>query len=93
MLTLNATIRIPAHTISTKVDDDAVLLNTKNNQYYALSEVGARFWSLLTESKTLKEAHQLLLDEYEVSPEELEKDLLELLSDLKDNNLVGIIKA
>ena len=90
MITLDTLLNIPAHVLSTKVDQEAVLLDTQTNQYYALDEVGARFWNLLSEGKTLRDIHQTLLDEYQVSPAELEQDLLELLTDLLENNLVEI---
>jgi len=91
MLTLDTALHIPAHVLSTTVDQDAVLLNTQTNQYYALDEVGARFWGLLTEKNLLKDVYKMLLDEYEVEPTQLEQDLLELLADLLENNLVEII--
>ena len=90
MLTLDSEIQIPSYVISTTVDQDAVLLNTKTNKYYALDEVGARFWVLITENKTLQEVYRQLLDEYAVSPDELEKDFLELINDLVENKLVKI---
>ena len=90
MLTLDSEIQIPSYVISTTVDQDAVLLNTKTNKYYALDEVGARFWALITKKKTLQEVYRQLLDEYAVSPDELEKDLLELINDFVENKLVKI---
>ena len=93
MLTLDATLNIPAHVLSTTVDQDAVLLNTQTNKYYALDDVGARFWALLTENNLLRDAYKMLLDEYEVSPSQLEQDLLELLTDLLENNLLEIIES
>ena len=64
MLSLNAVIHIPAHIISTTVDQDAVLLNTKQNKYYALDEVGARFWHLLSEEKTLNDNYMIIQFSY-----------------------------
>ena len=93
MLTLDTTLDIPAHVLSTTVDQDAVLLNTQTNKYYALDEVGARFWALLTENNLLRDAYKILLDEYEVSPSQLEQDLLELLTDLVENSLVETVEA
>lgn len=93
MLSLETRISIPEHVISTKVDQDAVLLNTQNNQYYTLDEVGARFWRLLTEAQALKQIHQTLLAEYDVAPDILENDLLELLAELRENDLVEVVEA
>jgi len=93
MLSLDATLHIPDHVMFTTIESDAVLLNTLTNKYYTLNEVGARFWNLLTEGKTLREAHQLLLKEYEVESPELEQDLLELVEHLHENDLVEITEA
>ena len=93
MLTLNATVNIPESVSFTMLDQQAVLLNLSNNHYYALDEVGARLWGLLSEGKRLREIYQTLLDEYEVAPEQLEQDILELLNDLMENGLVGIVQG
>ena len=90
MLTLDASLRIPSHVAFTFADQDAVLLNTRTNQYYSLDEVGARLWSLLNEGKQLMESYQALLEEYDVEPAQLEQDLLELVSGLVENGLVEI---
>ena len=88
MLTLDAALRIPDYVMSTTDNEDIVLLNARTDQYYALDEVGARLWSLLKDSKPLREIYQTLLDEYEVVPVQLEQDILELLNHLLENGLV-----
>ena len=93
MLTLAAALRIPDNVLFTTVDDDAVLLNTRTNQYFALDEVGARAWNLLTEGKSLRAAYEILLDEYEVDPVPLERDLLDLVGHLAENGLVESVSA
>ena len=93
MLTLTAALRIPDNVLFTTVDDDAVLLNTRSNQYFALDEVGARAWNLLTEGKSLRAAYEILLDEYEVDPVPLERDLLDLVGHLAENGLVESVSA
>ena len=93
MLSLKTKISIPTYVISTTVEQDAVLLNTQNNQYYALDEVGARFWTLLKDGHTLAQIHEDLLNEYDVAADILEQDLLELLADLRENGLVEVVEA
>jgi hypothetical protein len=93
MLTLDATLRIPPHVVFTTVEQDAVLLNTLTNKYYSLNEVGARFWTLVANGKALRQAYQVLLDEFEVEPPQLEQDLLELVRQLYNDGLVEIVEA
>ena len=93
MLTLDVGLKIPGSVSFAFVKQDAVLLNMRTNQYYSLDEVGARFWALLQEGKLIREAYQALLEEYAVEPAQLEKDLLELLEDLRQHGLVEILPA
>jgi hypothetical protein len=93
MLTFTSIVHIPAHVFFTSVDGGSVLLNTHTHTYFALEEVGVRFWDLLKDGNPLKEIHRMLLDEYEVGPAQLEQDLLELLNALLDNGLLEIVQA
>ena len=93
MLKSNSAFKIPAHVTFVVVEEEAVLLNTRTNKYFALGEVGARLWSLLSEGKNLLESCQTLLDEYEVEPAQLEKDILELLDQLVANGLLEIVQS
>lgn len=88
MLTLDIALRIPANVSFSVVGEDAFLLNTHTNQYFALEEVGARLWALLSDGKSLRASYQILLDEYKIEPARLEQDLLELVSDLMGNGLI-----
>jgi hypothetical protein len=88
MLTLDSILRIPDSILFTPVDEEAVLLNTCTNRYFSLDDVGARVWSLLGEGKILREIHQTLLEEFDVEAAQLERDLLELATQLLENGLV-----
>jgi hypothetical protein len=91
MLTLDAVLKIPAHVSFSVVGQDAFLLNTSTNKYFALEAVGTRLWELMKDDKTPRQACQVILGEYEVDPAQLEHDLLELLGHLLENGLVEIV--
>ena len=93
MLTLDTHVQIPVNLASTLLEEDAVLLNTRTNRYYALDGAGARLWGLLKEEKPLREAYKTLLDEFEVEPAQLEQDVLDLLGQLMENGLVEAVAA
>jgi hypothetical protein len=90
MLTLDTVLHIPVNVSFSVVGEDAFLLNTQTNKYYALQKVGARLWELLNEKKSLRNAYKILLSEYEVDPVQLEQDVLELISHLMESGLVEI---
>ena len=65
-----------------------MLLDLASGTYFGLDAVGGRFWKLLDEGKSPQEARDVLLAEYEVSGEELDRDLQALLEQLAANGLV-----
>ncbi len=91
MLTLDSKLLLPKQVVFTFVEQDVILLNTQTNKYFALDNVGARLWNLLSEGKSLRECNQMILEEYEVEPATLEQDLSELITQLVENGLVEVV--
>ena len=72
------------------IQDEIIILNMKNENYLGLDKVGARFWNILLNTSSVKHAYDQILDEFDVEPGTLEKDLNEFLSELLKNNLVKL---
>jgi hypothetical protein len=89
-LTPDTRVEIAAQILSTEVEAEAVLLNAESGRYYGLNEVGARVWALLQGERRLGTVHRRLLDEYEVAPERLWEDLVELVRELHAEGMVRI---
>ena len=66
----------------TRVDEEIVLLDTRRSHYLSLNPVGARFWELFHSGETARPAYQSMCLEYRVQSDELERDLLELISQM-----------
>ena len=81
---------IPAQVMARQVGAETVILDLASGTYFGLDPVGARVWQLLGEGKTLAEICDTLLDEYEVSREALERDVLDLADTLLAQKLIGI---
>jgi hypothetical protein len=76
--------------ISSDLAGEAVILNLKSGVYFGLNEVGAKIWSLIQNPKPICDLRDALLAEYEVEPEVCERDLLQLLQDLKAAGLIEV---
>jgi hypothetical protein len=72
------------------VDQEAVLLDLKSEQYFGLNETGARFWAALTEAGTVDGAHAALRAEYDVDPDVLRRDLDAFVEKLIARGLVRV---
>jgi hypothetical protein len=77
-----------ADTVFRDMNGEAVLVNLGTNRIYSLNATGARFWSLLVEGATQEAAEEELLQEFDVSPEELRVEMADLLRALRTEGLV-----
>jgi hypothetical protein len=66
-----------------------VLLSLEGGQYYSLNGVGGRAWELSDGSRTVSELAVLLESEFDAPAGVIERDLLELFSNLADEKLVA----
>ena len=68
--------------------DEAILLDLETETYFGLNSIGNRFWELVTTAPTIREALDAMLEEYDVAPDELERDMGELIEDLVGRGLL-----
>ncbi|HSH02529.1 MAG TPA: PqqD family protein [Anaerolineae bacterium] len=83
-------IKIAPNIIYQELDDEVVLLNLSNEHYYGLDEVGVRLWKLTEQGASIPTIVQTLLQEYDVSTEQLEQDLHLLIQNLEAEGLISI---
>jgi hypothetical protein len=72
------------------LDDEAVLVHLGTNSIYSLNPTGARFWELLAAGHATSEIKARLSREFQVEPDEVEKEVEALLSSLLSEGLVSI---
>ena len=73
-----------------EVAGEAVLLNLASERYFGLDPVGTHIWGLLNRNMPLQQVHQDLCETYEASPEQLQQDLLKLVTELAEAGLVTV---
>lgn len=76
--------------LSQEVNGETVLLDLQGESYFGLNEVGTRIWQLLKSGQTVAEAMSTLLEEYDVSRQQLETDVSDLLAKLIEAELVSL---
>jgi hypothetical protein len=76
--------------ISSDLAGEAVILNLKSGVYFGLNEVGAKIWTLIQQPRAVRDLRDALLAEYEVEPDVCNRDLLQLLQDLKVADLIEV---
>ncbi len=88
-MNLTDKITISPQAIARQLDDEIVILHLGSGTYFGLDPVGARIWQLMGVGKTLVEICEVMLEEYDVSREDLERDTMKLDQDLLARDLVS----
>lgn len=78
---------------SADLDGEAVLLDVNSGLYYGLSGVGAKIMDLIKELMTVRSLIEALLEEYDVNPERLHRDVISFLADMEDRQLIRILNG
>ena len=68
--------------------DEAILLDLETETYFGLNAAGSRLWSLLTTAPTIRDAFAVMLLEYDVAEDELERDMGALIDELVSRGLL-----
>ena len=89
-MSLSDVVKIPSQVMARQVGNESVILDLSSGTYYGLDPVGARMWQLMTEGQTLAQVCESMLAEYEVTREDIERDVLTLVQTLVDKQLVVV---
>ncbi len=84
-----------ASVVFRKIAEELVLVPIKRKageveSIYTMNEVAARIWELLDGAKSLGAIRNTIVDEFDVGPEEAEKDLREFLRQLEQMGAVRV---
>ena len=90
MVTTETKLTVPEQVMFRDLAGEAVLLELDSGRYYGLNESGTRMWSLLVQHGRIGLALRDLLQEFDVPPERLEKDLLFFVETLASRKLLNL---
>ena len=85
---LSARLRLPQHVVHRNFVAETVVLNLQTGKYHGLNSVGGRMLEVVNEAPTVREAAELIADEYGQDPGAIEADLLAFCRDLLDRGLL-----
>ena len=88
-ISLNSRVRIQDDVLFQELKGEAVLLNLKTGVYLGLNQLGTRIWQLLQADGSLDRAKEVILREYDVTPEKCAQDLLDLVQQMEQQGLVS----
>jgi hypothetical protein len=87
---LSSVVQVGPNQVSSRVGDEAAILDLDNSVYYSLDPVGTRIFDLIQQPTALSAVLATLLDEYEVDEAIAREDLLAIVGELIDRRLVVV---
>jgi len=74
--------------VEAAIDDEVVILSIEHGTCYGLNRVGSRIWNLLASQARIGDLCATLLTEYRVHPTACEREVLDLLEELRAEGLI-----
>lgn len=87
---LGDSVMVSADVVFREIAGEIVLLDLQSGTYFGLNEVGARIWTLIQQHALLRRVFDIAQAEYAVAPKDLERDLLDLVDELRRKGLVSV---
>lgn len=87
-INLDSQVRIKDDVLFQELQGEAVLLNLNTGAYFGLDQIGTRIWQLLQDDGALSRVMEVILEEYDVPPDILAQDLVELVRQMKQQDLL-----
>jgi len=89
MLNLHDRFQPREQEVASKViDGEAIIINLANGVYYSIDKVGALVWELLQSGCTLEQVINTVTAQYDVTGEQAEANIRELVEELVQEDLV-----
>lgn len=77
--------------VSAALDDEIVVLNMNDSKYYGLNGIGAFIWRSIEEPDRVSAVVDAVFDNFEVSRENCEEDVLVFLHELRNAGLIRVV--
>jgi hypothetical protein len=91
MRDLHQRLRPRGEEVAAKViDGEAIIINLANGVYYSMDKVGGLIWDLVQAEHNLEEIIVAVTHRYDVSREQVQSDLEQLVDELLRENLVAL---
>ena len=89
---LSDTIVLSEDVVAREVAGETVLLNLASGTYFGLNDIGGLIWKWLDEEQgcSLGDISQRIADQFKISTEEAQRDVLALAGDLAENGLLEL---
>jgi hypothetical protein len=89
---LSTKVSAAGNHVTAELNDELVILQIDQGEYYGLNAVGANIWEQIQEPRTVAEIRDRLVSQYpDVDPERCAEDAIELIQELVEAGLAVVV--
>ncbi len=86
---MNTTWQINHNVLSSKIDEEAILMSIEAESYFGLDPVGSRIWELLSnQPATTNDLVEILMKEYDVDKATCSTQVQQFIDEMISKNLI-----
>lgn len=89
-MNLSATVQQTPSAVSCEIEEQTVLLNVDAGKYHGFNEVASRIWQMIESPIKIDQVCDQLIQEFDISKEQCESDVLRFLQHLNESGLVTL---
>lgn len=89
---LSVTVVAASDQVSTRLDDEVLILSLRSGGYYSLQNVGARIWELIEVPRAISELRDEIVAQYGAPSDVVAADVLELCQHLVELGLADFVE-
>jgi hypothetical protein len=82
-------MRINSNIVWRKIDDTIFIIDPLNEKIHELNETASIIFEMIIKNKKIDEIEKKILKEYDVDEKECRKDILDIVSELKDKGVIS----
>ncbi|MDP3465890.1 MAG: PqqD family protein [Sulfuricurvum sp.] len=88
-MNLESRYTIPSTVLLQCIDDETLLFNSSNELFFALNEMGAVMWEMMSKSHSLQEIFDEMVELFEVDNSVLSNDIIAFANTLAEQGLLS----
>lgn len=90
MINLKTIVRRAEDMVCADLNDMTVMMSIENGNYYGLDDIATEIWSIIEEPIRVTDLIDKLVEQFETTAEECEKDVISFLTELQEQNLIKV---
>ncbi|CAO1651473.1 lasso peptide biosynthesis PqqD family chaperone [Parasphingorhabdus sp. NYA22] len=89
-LNLDSIVQRNPEMVSADMDGEMVMMSIENSAYYGLNAVGSDLWEAMENPVSITALCDRVTKNFDIDMASCQSDIMELLTDLRDRNLVQL---